>query len=376
MAVVDGCEQGSVTSTLMARLRASVLAALCAVALVACSPAPEPAAEDPGQGGSTGDGGGPGAGKGGRGGTTTGRGGAGGALPAGQGGSAAGGAVPSADAGERDGGAPDAGTPDAAAPGDAAASSGPAPSPPCAAGATVPAPDGYQTIMSGGRARRFLVRVPKSYDGKKPLPLVFALHGGGANGMSFETRIAAIKNAIGERAMFVYPDGLAASGGMITWARDFKDDLAFMDAVLVWWKEKVCFDESRVFAMGQSSGAYFSHTLGCHRPGVFRAVATNGGGARANEFVGCKGDPVAAWVSNGAADTAHIAAARKARDEWVKINGCTMANPMKTTPEPCVSYTGCKTGFPVHYCENSGGHDIPSYAPMGMASFFLGSFDT
>jgi poly(3-hydroxybutyrate) depolymerase len=230
--------------------------------------------------------------------------------------------------------------------------------------------------MSGGRPRKFLVRAPTSYDGKTPLGLVFALHGGGATGISFETRIAAIKTAIGDRAIFVYPDGLAPpGGGMITWARDYKDDLAFIDAILAWFKDTVCYDTGRVFAMGQSSGAYFAHTIGCHRAGVFRAVASNGGGVRPQEFMGCNNQPVAAWVSNGGMDTTHLPSAKLARDAWVMINGCTAANPVKTTPDPCLSYTGCKTGFPVHYCQNGGGHDIPPYEPMGIASFFFGGFD-
>jgi poly(3-hydroxybutyrate) depolymerase len=249
-------------------------------------------------------------------------------------------------------------------------------SPLCASGAPTPAPDGYQTIMAGGKMRKFLLRAPKSYDGKKALALIFAMHGGGANGASFETRITAIRQAIGERAIFVYPDGLAPpGGGMITWARDYKDDLAFVDAILAWLKDKTCYDGARVFALGQSSGAYFVHTMGCHRAGVIRAVASNGGGVRPEEFMGCNGQPVAAWVSNGGMDTAHLPDAKAARDAWVKINGCAVANPTKTTPDPCVSYTGCKSGFPVHYCQNGGGHDLPPYAPMGMAEFFFGNFD-
>ena len=223
--------------------------------------------------------------------------------------------------------------------------------------------------------RKFLLRVPRSYDGKKPLALIFPFHGGGANGGSFETRIAAIRTAIGERAIYVYPDGLAPpGGGMITWARDYKDDLAFVDAIFAWLEDKVCYDTGRVFALGQSSGAYFANTVGCHRAGLFRAIASNGGGVRPEEFVGCNG-PVAAWISNGAMDTSHLPDAKLARDTWVKIDGCTTADPVKVSPDPCVSYAGCKAGFPVHYCQNAGGHDLPPYAPMGMADFFFGNFD-
>jgi poly(3-hydroxybutyrate) depolymerase len=231
-------------------------------------------------------------------------------------------------------------------------------------------------LMANGKMRKFLVRAPKGYDGKKPLALIFAFHGGGADGASFETRIAAIVTAVGERGIFVYPDELPPpGGGQISWSRDYKDDLVFIDAIVDWLKQNLCYDTARVFSWGQSSGAYFANTVGCHRPSIFRAVSSNGGGVRTQEFVGCANMPVAAWISNGAMDPSHLPDARKARDAWVMINGCTMANPVKVSPDPCVSYQGCKSGFPVHYCENGGGHDIPAYAPMGIADFFFGNFD-
>jgi polyhydroxybutyrate depolymerase len=245
----------------------------------------------------------------------------------------------------------------------------------CAGGATMPAPDGYQTLMSGGRLRKYLVRAPRVYDGKKPLALFFALHGGGADGMSFETRIASIRAAIGDRAIYVYPDGLADKGGTVTWARDFKDDLAFVDAIFAAIGPTICYDTSRVVAFGQSSGAYFANTLGCNRAGVFRAIASNGGGVRKEEFAACNGKPVAAWISNGTMDPSHLPDAKAARDYWLKSLGCSADNPLKVSPDPCVSYAGCAPGFPLHYCQNPGGHDIPAYAPMGVAEFFLGNFD-
>jgi polyhydroxybutyrate depolymerase len=245
----------------------------------------------------------------------------------------------------------------------------------CAGGATLPPPDGYQTLMSGGRMRKYLLRVPGPYDGKKPLPLVFALHGGGANGMSFETRIAPIRAAIGDRAIYVYPDGLPDKTGTVTWARDFKDDLAFVDAILAALKTTVCYDTGRVVALGQSSGAYFANTLGCNRAGVFRAIASNGGGVRMEEFAQCNGMPVAAWISNGTMDPSHLPDAKAARDHWVKNNGCDLATTAKVSPDPCVSYAGCQAGFPVHWCQNPGGHDLPAYAPEGMSGFLLGNFD-
>jgi poly(3-hydroxybutyrate) depolymerase len=38
-----------------------------------------------------------------------------------------------------------------------------------------------QTIEIDGRARSYRVHLPHAYDGRKPLPLVLALHGGGGS---------------------------------------------------------------------------------------------------------------------------------------------------------------------------------------------------
>lgn len=370
--------------------RAWSLVGLCALALAACTPATETPGPSPavGSGGSAAKGGSPGtSGDGGSNGSSSGgngaaaSGGSGGGTSAtsgGTSGNASGGSAAGGATGSGGSGAAGEGGDDTAAPagddGGTTPTVGAGPSPACGGGAMLPAPDGYQMIMSGGKMRKFMVRVPKAYDGKKPLALIWAMHGGGANGASFETRIATIRAAIGERAIYVYPDGLAPPGAAITWSRDIKDDLGLVDSIFGWLKDKVCYDTTRVFTVGQSSGAYFANAVACNRPTLIRAVASNGGGERPEEFVGC-GQPVAAWISNGRMDPSHLPDAKKARDSWVKFNGCTVDNPTKVTPDPCVSYTGCKKGFPVHYCEGPGPHDIPAYMAGGVADFFFGNFD-
>ena len=60
----------------------------------------------------------------------------------------------------------------------------------------------------------------------------------------------------------------------------------------------------RLFATGQSSGGYFSQTLGCQRGHVFRAVAPSSGGWR--DFENCMGNP-GVWMSHGKTDTGTLA---------------------------------------------------------------------
>jgi polyhydroxybutyrate depolymerase len=244
----------------------------------------------------------------------------------------------------------------------------PVPSPGCSGGAVVPGPGGVQTIMATGKSRRFIIRMPGGYDGKRPLPVMFAFHGAGGGAAGFETgAFGSLSRMTAERATRVFPEALTG-----TWSRDEKDDLLFFDAILEWMKPRVCFDTARIFATGHSSGAYFSHRLGCNRGKVIRAVASNSGGQRREYPLGPCDAPVAAWMSTGASDNpGHVMGTQWARDEWLKTNGCGADRPMPTAPSPCVAHPGCPKGFPVHYCQHPGGHGLPGFASGAIFQFLF-----
>ena len=377
------------------------LALLLGVSLAtACSPA----TETPGTGGSGGQGGASGgssvagSGGGGRGGSSGGSSvaGSGGSSAAGSGGSsvagsggttggsggAAGGGGSSATGGSGTsdagggGGTGGSGTTDAKpaeAGGDPTPpgmpSAEPVPSPACAGGAMSPGPNGNQTLMDRGKNRSFIIRMPTGYDGKKPFPMFFGFHGAGGGASGFETgAFGGVSRMLTDKAIRVFPQ---AFGGN-TWSRDEPDDVLYMDAVMEWMKTRICYDTARVFAGGQSSGAYFSHRWACDRGNFVRAVTTNSGGQRRERALDCK-VPVSAWVSTGSQDNpGHVMGTRQARDAWAKLAGCTTMGPMPTTPSPCVALQGCRPGYKVHYCEHGGGHAMPGYAPGGMVNFLFG----
>jgi poly(3-hydroxybutyrate) depolymerase len=350
------------------------LALILSLALLACeaatNPGDEPAA---GEGGSGGDGAGGSGGAGGR----AGSGGAGGAgASAGSGGAAGAGGgaggTAGADAGvAADAAAPDAGGSDAGASGEGGrpASGEPVPSMACSGGAMVPGPSGTQTIMSTGRSRQFIIRMPTGYDGKKPLPVMFAFHGAGGGATSFEGgAFGRISQMAADKAVRIFPQALGN-----TWSRDEPDDVMFMDNLMAWLNMRVCYDTSRVYATGHSSGAYFSHRLACDRGNVIRAVATSSGGQRRERALDCKTPISGAWLSTGLGDNpGHVMGTRQARDVWLKLGGCQASGATPTTPSPCVSYPGCRPGFVVHYCEHSGGHALPGYGVNGIYNFLFG----
>jgi poly(3-hydroxybutyrate) depolymerase len=226
-----------------------------------------------------------------------------------------------------------------------------------------------QSVMSTGRTRSFIIRMPSSgYDGKRPFPIMFAFHGAGGGASSFESgAFGALSRMAAEKAIRIFPQALGN-----TWSRDEPDDVMFMDALIQWLGTRVCYDTSRVFATGQSSGAYFSHRFACDRGNVVRAVGTNSGGQRRERALDCK-IPVSAWVSNGAGDNpGHVMGTQQARDVWLKLAGCQTSGAMPTSPSPCVSYPGCRPGFHVHYCQHGGGHAFPGYGTGGIYNFLFG----
>jgi poly(3-hydroxybutyrate) depolymerase len=285
---------------------------------------------------------------------TTGGGTGGDSSPAGSGGS-------TSDAGST-------GTPDGSSePGPSAPTGGTKTSEGCG---TAPMPTvGYHDIDVGGLKRRFILRVPATYDGKKAWPVVFAFHGAGNQNASTFDKGFAFGPENKDKTILIYGESLS-SGGSNTWMTlsQHPANMAYVDAMIDWAKKNLCIDPTRIFSTGQSSGGYFSQTLACQKGDVFRAVASNSGGER--YFENCKGNP-GVMLSYGKGDeSSHTTAAMKATTFWIARKMCKADGPMPVDPSPCVSYQNCKDGIPFVLCAHPGGHPLPGYAPKGFWNFF------
>jgi poly(3-hydroxybutyrate) depolymerase len=232
----------------------------------------------------------------------------------------------------------------------------------------MPAAEGYHTLMVGARPRRFFLRLPADYDGKKAWPVIFAFHGAGnKDGNWFDTHTG-LRAQNEAHAVLVFGESLYRPGSTTerSWQDEgqLPDNLAYVDATLAWLKKNVCVDPGRLFAAGQSSGAYFSQTLGCHRGDVFRAVASSDGGERL--FADCKGHPGAfvRYRPSGlnAPDSLRVLAF------WKKHNECG-ATKMPTNTPPCSAYQ-CAGDVQLWECSDNGAHDWPTYMDKGVWSFF------
>ncbi len=173
--------------------------------------------------------------------------------------------------------------------------------------------------------REFDVYLPVGYDGKKPLPVLFVLHGvTGGNGkglMEGESGLDAIADAKqkeGKGFMVVYPVGkvhnVPYSGGIakiqdwnspgagLTDTDPKYDDVDFFKSMIDSLKNNssVNVDADRIYASGFSSGGQFARHLRSRLPHTFAGVASVHGTRLGTEASALPGDYAAdiSFLSN------------------------------------------------------------------------------
>jgi polyhydroxybutyrate depolymerase len=220
-------------------------------------------------------------------------------------------------------------------------------------------------ITVGSQTRTYVLFVPTSYSPSTAMPLVFGYHGLGGSG-TMARQYFQIEQAANNKAIFVYPDGLASGdGGQATWSfSNTSADTQFFDALVTKITSTYCIDMNRIFVTGHSMGGVASNALGCYRGNVIRAIAPVAG-MPPNAYGGtvtCSGN-VAAWIAHGDNDATvdFTRGGIASRDFWIAQNGCsttTVTDP--TTPNACVDYQGCRPDLPVIWCVHNEGHNWPN----------------
>jgi polyhydroxybutyrate depolymerase len=282
------------------------------------------------------------------------------------GGIATGGTAAGGGAGQSSGGgAAIGGSSGAPAQGGAGGSGGSTPSTGC--GASAPPASGRYSIDVNGTTREYIVAVPDGYDSNQPYRLVFAWHpmGGSAEQVAsgFGGGYYGLESQANGSAIFVAPEGIDQG-----WANTGGRDIAFLRAMLDRFRAELCIDEARIFSTGFSYGGMMSFAIGCAMGDVFRAIAPMSGAL----YSGCEDgdDPIAVWGAHGDADNVvPLSDGERGRDVFLERNGCG-AETVPVDPSPCVSYQGCAEGYPVVWCEFSGGHEMPSNAGESIWAFF------
>lgn len=215
-----------------------------------------------------------------------------------------------------------------------------------------------RTVEVGGRKRTYHVHVPRSYDPKKPAPVVLAFHGALTNGlmMKFFCGLDATSDKHGFLA--VYPNGTGSNRTNLVWnSGGFKgkglspaDDVAFVAALLDDLARVATLDRKRVYATGISNGAMMSYRLGAELSDRIAAIAPVAGLLAVPRFEPKR--PVSVLHFHGTRDTfVPFGSVENSIMAWVKADGCS------TRPTTTEVADGKKDGLKVVRKVYGGGKD-------------------
>ena len=226
---------------------------------------------------------------------------------------------------------------------------------------------GRQTIISDDIERVFYLKLPENYNADTSYPLIFAFHGFTSDYTAFSEGYYDLQDVVGEEAILVYPNALLKDNET-QW--DYENDLIFFDDLYAELEANLCFDKRRVFAVGHSNGAGMTHTLGCKRGDMLRAIAPVAGSFA--DYEDCKGQVAVIMIHGTNDDIMPVEGIKPTRDYWIEINNCSSdASETREGVDPaCESYGGCDPKYYVQYCEHSEGHDWPDYAGDAIRNFF------
>jgi len=219
--------------------------------------------------------------------------------------------------------------------------------------------NGTISIQSGGKTRKYILKVPDAYDKSQPYRLVFAFAESGSSAQSVANRnYFRMAGYDSKSTIFVAPD---AENGAGSWS---KSDVDLTDAILAQVQSDLCIDKSRVFATGFSFGGAMSLALACTRADVFRGVAFFSGADLTGSCPTTLTKPIAYYASQASGDasgTPMPTSGRIKQAQFAKVNGCTeepnsTVFPAAGKAHTCTVYKNCKAGYPTVYCVFDGPH--------------------
>jgi len=236
-------------------------------------------------------------------------------------------------------------------------------------------PDGFERVELAvdGVARVALAYAPPSAKTKRT-PVVFGFHGHGGTAAAAAREFAMHREW--PEAISVYPQALNTPGRFIDFegkqsgwqlrkGHEDDRDLKFFDALLERLKSDYQVDEKRVYAVGNSSGGYFTYLLWATRDEILMAVAPVASEAADNLPV-LKPKPVI-FVGGENDQRVKYEWMRTTFDAVRKLNGC--AADGSPWGERCTLFPST-SGTPVVEFIHPGGHEYPKGANTAIAHFF------
>lgn len=246
-------------------------------------------------------------------------------------------------------------------------------------------------FQHNGLNRMYRLHLPASYKPAMPVPLLFAMHGGGGNMdlQADDAKYGLISKSEQQGFVVVFPNGYSKlpGGKLATWnagnccaaARDAQiDDVGFIREVLTRVTQQVNVDYKRIYATGMSNGAMMAYRLACEMSEVFSGIAAVAG---TDNTRSCEPEMPVSVLHIHAKNDSHVlfnggagpdsVRASQVTDyvsvantivKWTKKSACGLP-PKRTLDTPaafCQVYAPCSGGSEVQLCvTETGGHSWP-----------------
>jgi polyhydroxybutyrate depolymerase len=247
--------------------------------------------------------------------------------------------------------------------------------------------DNVETLSSGGMNRSYVLHVPTTYDGSKPVPLLVDFHALNSSGMQERDSSPFRAQTDPDGAVMAFPTGASGPSGA-AWnigpcCVAGVDDVAFTKAMVEQISRTVCIDPKRIYATGFSMGGGMAHYLACHAADVFAAAAPvafdllqdNVGECQpprpitvisfrgnSDPFVPYDGGPSA--VVPGMPVT--FLGAQATFQKWADLDQCPGAPPAPDA-NGCSTFSNCQGGVEVALCMRQGAGPSASDGSIGWA---------
>lgn len=237
------------------------------------------------------------------------------------------------------------------------------------------APGNYDRTIG---SRKYIIHVPSTYKGDKPVPLIVDYHPIGGNADQWAGSKTYESETQADQVIIIYPDGEASAGGFMGHAWNVgpccndADDVTFSRKFIEEAKKEVYIDSKRIYAVGFSMGGGMSNYAACKMADIYAAVAPasmdlseevvkNGmnGGCKPSRpipvlnFRGTRDNVVSyngGYSSVVPGKPITFLGAENNFKEWASMNQCT-GSPKGSTPENgCQMYENCASGVKVGLC--------------------------
>ncbi|MDH3688812.1 MAG: hypothetical protein OEU36_04945 [Gammaproteobacteria bacterium] len=232
---------------------------------------------------------------------------------------------------------------------------------------------GEPCIVDGERT--YYAAEPSNWDGSSPLPVAVFFHGYRGSGNAVINNPSLVRAFTDLGILLIAPNGVGGSWaamGSPGEAREDRDEVAFVDAVIADAANRWPIDQNLTWITGFSLGGMLAHDIACLRGSRFAAYVPIAGVFWTPEPTACDAGPVNLRHIHGLADTMVPMSGRQIREwrqgdvrkvigMWARHNQCGDV-PDRTEEQGaliCKIWDSCRSGKELQLCLHKRGHMTP-----------------